>query len=128
MIKIEPDVAYDKTVQREIKMDAMASGGKTVRPGDFDGSGSVRRFLHKFEQCAQVNDWKTTDGTKLAQLAVSLAGKAYDFFMHLPESQKVTYAALHKALMNEYESPGLQSDYALQLSYARRKARRSTSD
>ena len=126
MIKIEPRTP-DKALQREIKVETMASGGKTVRPADFDGNGSVRRFLHKFEQCAEVNEWKDAK-TKLSQLSVSLAGKAYDFFMHLPTDQKDTYDALQKALMKEYDSPGLQSDYALQLSSSRRKQGQSTSD
>lgn len=126
MIKTEPDVD-DLSLQEELKARAMAPGSKTVRPADFDGTGSVRRFLHKFEQCAGVNEW--TDGaSKLAQLSVSLAGKAYDFFMHLPADQKNTYEALYKALRDEYDSPGLQSDYALQLSSARRKTGQSTSD
>ena len=126
MIKTGPKID-DQPLQGEIKAPTMAPGGKTVRPSDFDGTGSVRRFLHKFEQCAEVNGW-TDKATKLAQLSVSLAGKAYDFFMHLPESQKATYDKLHKALMDEYDSTGLQSDYALQLSSARRKTGQSTSD
>ena len=105
----------------------MASGNKTVRPADFDGTGSMRRFLHRFAQCAAINKW-TDDSTKLAQLSVSLTGKAYDFFMYLPEARRATYDELHKSLMAEYDSPGLQNDYAMQLNSARRKPGHSTSE
>ena len=126
--KSEPTI--DAGDQEELRAtDTMASGGSktVVRPRDFDGKDNVRRFLHKFEQCAKVNGWDKDDD-KLGQLAVSLVDKAYDFFMHLPEDSKSTYDKLHKALMTEFDSPGLQSDYALQLSSCHRKGGQSTAD
>ena len=128
MLKKEPNTDHQQQPsQEEIKVAAMASGGKVVRPKDFDGKDNVRRFLHKFEQCAKVNGW-TDDPTKLDQLSVSLSDKAYDFYMHLPEVKKSTYVELHKSLMAEFDSPGLQSDYALQLSAYRRREGQTTAD
>ena len=126
MLKEEPDTD-DNSVQEEIKATVMASGGKVVRPPDFDGSDNVRRFIHKFEQCAKVNGW-TDEAVQLGQLSVSLSGKAYDFYMHLPTERKNSFVELRKALMAEFDSPGLQSDYALQLSSCRRRAGQSTAE
>lgn len=125
MLKTEPDTDTKHHPQEEIKATAMASGGKIVRPKDFDGTDNVRRFLHKFEQCATVNGW-TDASTKLGQLSVSLSDKAYDFFMHLPADRKNTYEELKKSLMAEFDSPGLQSDYALKLSSYRRQEGQTT--
>lgn len=130
MLKKEPsDTGPSETGshQEEIQAATMASGGKTVRPKDFDGKDNVRRFLHKFEQCAKLNGWKD-DATKVGQLSVSLSDKAYDFFMRLPEAETKTYEKLKTALMNEFDSPGLQSDYAFQLNLCRRKEGQSTAE
>lgn len=101
---------------------------KTVRPKEFDGkSESVRKFLHKFELCAEINAWND-EATKLGQLSISLSDHAYDFFMRLPEGKRDTYTELKKSLLAEYDSPALKSDYALQLSGYKRRNGQSTAE
>ena len=87
---------------------------RVIRPEPFDGNSSIKKWLQKYEVCAQANGWNS--GEMAVQLLPLLSGTAFDFAMRLPSEEQKSYNALTKRLLLEFEAPGLQQSYALEFS------------
>lgn len=79
----------------------------TLRPGQYDGSTPWREFLHRFESCAEANNWSVK--TMAIQLKFCLTGAAGAIVHKNPRSSRWDYRRLLEELETAY---GPSSDHA----------------
>lgn len=79
----------------------------TLRPGNFDGTGSWKGFVCQFETCARANHW--TEETKAIQLRFCLSGAAGAIVHKNPNSANWSYQRLVKEVDAAY---GPRSEHA----------------
>ncbi|KAM6975889.1 retrovirus-related Pol polyprotein from transposon 412 [Tautogolabrus adspersus] len=72
----------------------------TLRPGQFDGSGSWKDFLYQFESCAKANSW--TEKTMAVQLRFSLTGTAGAIVHKNPKSARWSYQRIVEEIETAY--------------------------
>ena len=72
----------------------------TLRPGQFDGTGAWKDFLHQFGSCARANHW--SEETMAVQLRFSLTGAAGAIIHKNPRSGRWGYQRIVEELEDAY--------------------------
>ncbi|KAJ8008876.1 hypothetical protein DPEC_G00082990 [Dallia pectoralis] len=78
-----------------------------LKPGHFDGTGSWKDFIHRFESCARANHW--SEMTMAVQLRFSLTGAAGAIVHKNPRSDRWSYRRIVTEIETAY---GPRSDHA----------------
>ena len=78
-----------------------------MKPGHFDGTGSWKDFIHRFESCAMANHW--SDATMAVQLRFSLNGAAGAIVHKNPRSDRWSYRQIVAGIVTAY---GPRSEHA----------------
>ena len=78
-----------------------------LKPGHFDGMGSWKDFIHRFESCAMANHW--SDATMAVQLRFSLNGAAGAIVHKNPRSDRWSYRRIVAEIETAY---GPRSEHA----------------
>ena len=78
-----------------------------LKPGHFDGMGSWKDFIHRFESCAMANHW--SDATMAVQLRFSLNGAAGAIVHKNPRSDRWSYQRIVAEIETAY---GPRSEHA----------------
>ncbi|XDV17606.1 hypothetical protein PO909_023440 [Leuciscus waleckii] len=78
-----------------------------LKPGHFDGTGSWKDFIHRFESCARANHW--SEMTMAVQLRFSLTGAAGAIVHKNPRSDRRSYRRIVTEIETAY---GPRSDHA----------------
>ncbi|XP_049323360.1 mitochondrial fission factor homolog B isoform X1 [Astyanax mexicanus] len=95
-------VHYDISSDSEGENTAKRERIPTLRPGQFDGTGSWKEFLHRFEGCAEANHW--SEKTMAVQLRFCLAGAAGAVIHKNPRSSRWSYARIVEEIEAAYGS------------------------
>src|SRR5688572_12294603 len=91
-----------------------------MKPGKFDGTGSLESFLAQFEVCAKHNRWTGSDRVDFLKCALDKAATQllWDFGAH----DDVTYDELVGRLRQRYGTEGQAETFRTQLYYRRQRA------
>jgi len=97
-----------------------------MKPGKFDGTGSLESFLAQFEVCARHNQW--TAGDKVDFLRCALEKAATQLLWDFGARQDVTYDELVERLRQRYGTEGQAETFRAQLYYRRQRPEETLSD
>ena len=97
-----------------------------MKPGRFDGTGSLESFLSQFEVCARHNRWTASD--KVDFLRCSLEKAATQLLWDFGAQPDATYEQLVERLRQRYGTEGQAETFRTQLYYRRQRAGESLSD
>ena len=97
-----------------------------MKPGRFDGTGSLESFLSQFEVCARHNRWTASD--KVDFLRCSLEKAATQLLWDFGAQPDVSYEQLVERLRQRYGTEGQAETFRAQLYYRRQRAEESLSD
>ena len=97
-----------------------------MKPGKFDGTGSLESFLAQFDVCARYNKWTGSD--KVDFLRCSLDKAATQLLWDFGAQKDVTYEELVERLRQRYGVEGQAETYRAQLYYRRQRAEETLSD
>ena len=97
-----------------------------MKPGRFDGTGSLESFLSQFEVCARHNRWTASD--KIDFLRCSLEKAATQLLWDFGAQPDATYEQLVERLRQRYGTEGQAETFRTQLYYRRQRAGESLSD
>src|SRR5678816_1643013 len=88
-----------------------------MKPGKFDGTGSLESFLVQFEVCARHNKWTAAD--RVDYLRCSLEKAATQLLWDFGAQPSVTYEELVERLRQRYGTEGQAETFRAQLYYRR---------
>jgi transposase InsO family protein/predicted aspartyl protease len=97
-----------------------------MKPGKFDGTGSLESFLVQFDVCARHNKW--TDAEKADFLRCSLEKAATQLLWDFGAQPSAAYEELVGRLRERYGTDGQAETFRTQLHYRRQRANESLSD
>jgi len=97
-----------------------------MKPGKFDGTGSLESFLTQFEVCAKYNRWSSEDKTDFLRCALDKA--ATQLLWDFGAEENVTYEKLVDRLRQRYGTEGQAETFRTQLYYRRQRPDESLSD
>src|SRR6218665_1699199 len=97
-----------------------------MKPGRFDGTGSLESLLSQFEVCARHNRW--TNSGKTDYLRCSLEKAATQLLWDFGSRQDVSYEELVGRLRQRYGTEGQAETFRAQLYYRRQRAEENLSD
>ena len=97
-----------------------------MKPGKFDGTGSLESFLVQFEVCATHNRW--TDADKSDHLRCSLEKAATQLLWDFGAQPSASYDDLVERLRQRYGTEGQAESFRAQLYYRRQRPEESLSD
>ena len=97
-----------------------------MKPGKFDGTGSLESFLVQFEVCARHNKWTASD--KIDYLRCSLEKAATQLLWDFGAQPSVSYEELTERLRQRYGTEGQAETFRAQLYYRRQRPEESLSD
>src|SRR5678816_4184140 len=97
-----------------------------MKPGKFDGTGSLESFLVQFEVCATHNRW--TDADKSDHLRCSLEKAATQLLWDFGAQPSASYDDLVERLRQRYGTEGQAETFRAQLYYRRQRPEESLSD
>ena len=90
-----------------------------MKPGKFDGTGSLESFLAQFDVCARHNGWTSTDRVDFLRCALEKA--ATQLLWDFGARQDVTYEELVGRLRQRYGTEGQAETFRAQLHYRRQR-------
>jgi len=90
-----------------------------MKPGRFDGTGSLESFLAQFDVCARHNGWTSAD--RVDFLRCSLEKAATQLLWDFGARQDVTYEELVGRLRQRYGTEGQAETFRAQLHYRRQR-------
>ena len=90
-----------------------------MKPGKFDGTGSLESFLAQFEVCARHNRWSELDKVDFIRCALEKA--ATQLLWDFAASENVTYGQLVERLRQRYGTEGQAETFRAQLYYRRQR-------
>src|SRR5688572_14504637 len=102
--------------------DLLRSRPMPMKPGKFDGTGSLESFLVQFEVCARHNKWTAAD--RVDYLRCSLEKLLWDF----GAQPSATYEELVERLRQRYGTEGQAETFRAQLYYRRQRPEENLSD
>lgn len=97
-----------------------------MKPGKFDGTGSLESFLTQFEVCARHNKWTGVDKVDFLRCALDKA--ATQLLWDFGAKQDVSYEQLVERLRQRYGVEGQAETFRTQLYYRRQRVDESLSD
>lgn len=97
-----------------------------MKPGKFDGTGSLETFLAQFELCARYNQWSEDD--KVDYLRCALDKAATQLLWDFGARDNVTYEDLVDRLQQRYGAEGQAETFRAQLYYRRQRSDETLSD
>src|SRR5678815_3686304 len=97
-----------------------------MKPGKFDGTGSLESFLVQFEVCARHNKWTASD--KMDYLRCSLEKAATQLLWDFGAQPSVSYEELTERLRQRYGTEGQAETFRAQLYYRRQRPEENLSD
>src|SRR6218665_2051557 len=97
-----------------------------MKPGKFDGTGSLESFLAQFDVCVRHNSW--TDMDKVDFLRCSLEKAATQLLWDFGSRVDVSYAQLVERIRQRYGAEGQAETFRAQLYYRRQRADETLSD
>jgi len=97
-----------------------------MKPGRFDGTGSLESFLAQFEVCAKYNHW--TEGDRVDFLRCALDKAATQLLWDFGAQENVTYEELVGRLRQRYGAEGQAETFRAQLYYRRQRSDENLSD
>ena len=97
-----------------------------MKPGRFDGTGSLESFLAQFEVCARHNRWTASD--KVDFLRCSLEKAATQLLWDFGAQPDATYEQLVGRLRQRYGTEGQAETFRTQLYYRRQRAGENLND
>ena len=97
-----------------------------MKPGKFDGTGSLESFLVQFEVCAKHNRWTSAD--KSDHLRCSLEKAATQLLWDFGAQPSASYEDLVERLRQRYGTEGQAETFRAQLYYRRQRSEESLSD
>jgi len=106
--------------------DRMRSRPTPMKPGKFDGTGSLESFLAQFEVCCRHNRWSAVD--KVDFLRCALEKAATQLLWDFGARQDVSYEELVGRLRERYGTEGQAETFRAQLYYRRQRAEETLSD
>jgi len=90
-----------------------------MKPGKFDGTGSLESFLAQFEVCARYNRWSGSD--KGDFLRCALEKSATQLLWDFGAGENVSYDQLVERLRQRYGAEGQAETFRAQLYYRRQR-------
>ena len=106
--------------------DLLRSRPTPMKPGKFDGTGSLESFLVQFEVCARHNKWTGAD--RVDYLRCSLEKAATQLLWDFGAQPSVTYEELVERLRQRYGTEGQAETFRAQLYYRRQRPEENLSD
>lgn len=97
-----------------------------MKPGKFDGTGSLESFLAQFEVCARHNRWTGNDKVDFLRCALDKA--ATQLLWDFGAREDVSYEQLVQRLRQRYGAEGQAETFRAQLYYRRQRMDESLSD
>src|SRR5688572_15332740 len=97
-----------------------------MKPGKFDGTGSLESFLVQFEVCATHNKWTASD--RADYLRCSLEKAATQLLWDFGAQPSVSYEELVERLRQRYGTEGQAETFRAQLYYRRQRPEENLSD
>src|SRR5678815_3608351 len=97
-----------------------------MKPGKFDGTGSLESFLVQFEVCATHNQWTAAD--RVDFLRCSLEKAATQLLWDFGAQPSVSYEELVERLRQRYGTEGQAETFRAQLYYRRQRPEENLSD
>src|SRR6218665_606740 len=97
-----------------------------MKPGKFDGTGSLESFLAQFDMCARHNRWSGAD--KVDFLRCSLEKAATQLLWDFGARADISYEQLVERLRQRYGAEGQAETFRAQLYYRQQRAGESLSD
>lgn len=97
-----------------------------MKPGRFDGTGSLESFLRQFEVCAKHNLWTQTEKADFLQCSLDKA--ATQLLWDYGSSADITYENLISRLRQRYGLESQAETFRTQLKCRRQKERESLAD
>src|SRR5688572_30773164 len=97
-----------------------------MKPGKFDGTGSLESFLVQFEVCARHNKWTAAD--RVDYLRCSLEKAATQLLWDFGAQPSVSYEELVERLRQRYGTEGQAETFRAQLYYRRQRPEENLSD
>src|SRR5688572_17058082 len=97
-----------------------------MKPGKFDGTGSLESFLVQFEVCARHNKWTAAD--RVDYLRCSLEKAATQLLWDFGAQPSATYEELVERLRQRYGTEGQAETFRAQLYYRRQRPEENLSD
>ena len=96
------DGGYEKVIQKRF-----------IKPAKFDGTSSFETFMAQFNNCADYNNWKSTD--RLAHLKACLIGDAGQVLWDSSPEAKNTLRKLTELLKNRFSGSQQSDKYRMEL-------------
>src|SRR5688572_24826826 len=106
--------------------DLLRSRPTPMKPGKFDGTGSLESFLVTFEVCARHNKWTAAD--RVDYLRCSLEKAATQLLWDFGAQPSVSYEELVERLRQRYGTEGQAETFRAQLYYRRQRPEENLSD
>src|SRR5678815_4377150 len=106
--------------------DLLRSRPTPMKPGKFDGTGSLESFLVQFEVCARHNKWTAAD--RVDYLRCSLEKAATQLLWDFGAQPSVSYEELVERLRQRYGTEGQAETFRAQLYYRRQRPEENLSD
>src|SRR5688572_2847956 len=97
-----------------------------MKPGKFDGTGSLESFLVQFEVCARHNKWTAAD--RVDYLRCSLEKAATQLLWDFGAQPSASYEELVERLRQRYGTEGQAETFRAQLYYRRQRPEENLSD
>ena len=97
-----------------------------MKPGKFDGTGSLESFLVQFEVCARHSQWTAAD--RVDYLRCSLEKAATQLLWDFGARPNVGYEELVERLRQRYGTQGQAESFRAQLYYRRQRSQETLSD
>src|SRR5678815_423597 len=97
-----------------------------MKPGKFDGTGSLESFLVQFEVCARHNTWPAAD--RVDYLRCSLEKAATQLLWDFGAQPRASYEELVERLRQSYGTEGQAETFRAQLYYRRQRPEENLSD
>ena len=119
MIEIKDKCSPLATVQRTEEKKKDSPRKMKIKPGKFDGTGSLEAFLSQFETCAQHNEWSESD--KLDYLRCSLEDVATQTLWDFGSKKTGSYQNLIESLQQRFGASGQTETYRTQLRCRRQR-------
>jgi len=121
-----PKVTFYEPPLPERRSTLMVNRKLQMKPGKFDGTGSLESFLAQFDVCARHNSWTEMD--KVDFLRCSLEKAATQLLWDFGSRVDVSYAQLVERLRQRYGAEGQAETFRAQLYYRRQRADETLSD
>ena len=119
LIDVEGEHSFFSTVQKTEIKKKDSSRKMKIKPGKFDGTGSLEAFLSQFETCAQHNEWSESD--KLDYLRCSLEDVATQTLWDFGSKKTGSYQNLIESLQQRFGASGQTETYRTQLRCRRQR-------